>query len=59
MSPAHAESPLSERFERIRADLERIQQAERWPKAEVYDREGDHHFSVRIEPTKVPRKDST
>lgn len=58
MSPAHAEKPLSERFERIRANLEQIQQAERWPRTEI-SREGEHHFSVRIEPVQEPRKDST
>lgn len=60
MSPARAEGSLAEHFERIRADLERIQEAEQWPRAEIFDREGDHHFSVRIEPVKplVPSKES-
>jgi hypothetical protein len=58
-----AEESLNQRIERIRASLEQLQQEEKWPRAEVYDREGDHHFSVRIEPTSTPasirKKDSS
>lgn len=60
---SHVEESLDQRIERIRASLEHLQQAERWPRAEVSDREGDHHFSVRIEPVTTPtstrKKDSS
>lgn len=47
-----------QRLERIRTDLNRIQQTGLWPVAKVCEREGDYYFSIGFVSPFPPDKDS-